>query len=282
MGKKRVSVLGSEEESQLKNKKAVKLEQKKLREGKTAKAPGLAGGQRVVDTAAESIAEMEEIQKRSALPLSEAQTSAPLAKKVIKVRSKNYKTAKSQVDMTQNYSVKDSLALLKKINLTKFDPTVELHLNLGKLGALVTVELPYSTGKTKKIAIADDEFIKKLESGSFDLDFDVLLASSSQMPKLIKFAKILGPKGLMPNPKTGTVVENPEATAKKMSGSNTITLRTEKSAPLIHTIIGKLSQPEKELTANIQAIFGSFASSQLTITKAVIKSTMSPAIKLEV
>lgn len=278
MGKKRVSVLGSEAESDLKAKKAVKLEQKKLREGKTAKAPGLAGGQRVVDTATESLAEFEEIQKRTLVTAPEEEAKAKIKK--IKVRSASYKTAKGKIDVTKAHSIDDALKLLKEVNLTKFDPTVELHINLGKTGVSISAELPFSTGKTRKIGIADDEFIKKLESGNINLDLDLLLASPSQMPKLVKFAKVLGPKGLMPNPKTGTVVEDPAAAAKKMSGSNSVSLKTEKSAPLIHTIVGKLSQPEKELSANINAILNSLLPSQ--IAKVVIKTTMSPGIKLQI
>jgi large subunit ribosomal protein L1 len=286
MGKKRVSVLGSEQEQDLKAKKAVKLQQKKLREGlpagkagKTAKAPGLSGGQRVVDTAAESLAEFEEIQKRSAITAPTPETTTP-AKKITKSRSTAYKSAKAKVDVTKSYSISDALQLLHAVNLTKFDPTVELHLNLTKPGVTVSVELPYPTGKTRKIGIADDEFIKKLESGDLNLNLDLLLASPAQMPKLVKFAKVLGPKGLMPNPKSGTVVADPAAAAKKLTGSNTITLKTEKSAPLIHTVTGKLSQPETELTANIQAIIASLTPSG--ISKIVLKTTMSPAIKLQI
>lgn len=277
MGKKRVSVLGSESEAELKAKKAVKLQQKKLREGKTAKAPGLSGGQRVVDTATESLVELEEIQKRTAQvqPTEESPAAKP---KKIKVRSQAYKTAKGKIDVTQTYSISDSLKLLKEVNLTKFDPTVELHINLAKSNVSVTVELPFSTGKTKRIAIADEATIAKIEAGQ--LDFDVLLASPSQMPQLVKFAKVLGPKGLMPNPKNNTVVDDPKTVAKKMAGTNSVTLKTEKSAPLIHTIIGKLSQPEKELTANIEAILNTLSTSQ--ITKVIIKTTMSPAIKLQI
>jgi large subunit ribosomal protein L1 len=276
MGKKRVSVLGSEEEKVLREKKAVKLEQKKLREGKTAKAPGLGGGQRVVDTASESLAEFEEIQKRTAIVTPEEETKAKAKK--IKVRSGAYKTAKAKVDVTKTYPISEALKLLKEINLTKFDPTVELHINLGKTGVSVSVDLPFSTGKTRQVAIADDATIAKIEAG--DIAFDILYASPSQMPKLVKFAKILGPKGLMPNPKTGTVVDNPAAAAKKLSGSNTVILKTEKSAPLIHTIVGKLSQSEKELSGNIDTILKSL--SQFSISKVVIKSTMSPAIKLQI
>ncbi|MEK7091037.1 MAG: hypothetical protein AAB887_00835, partial [Patescibacteria group bacterium] len=235
MGKKAVAIIGSENEEELKKKQSEKLHQKKLREsGKTAKAPGLAGGQRVVDTTAESLAELEIVEKR--------QQETVEAKKIkqARIRSKPYQAAKSKVTADHLYPISDAIKLLREISLAKFDSTVELHLVLKEKGVSKEIELPHSTGKTRKIGIADDEFIKKLESGTVNLDLDSLYASPDQMGKLVKFAKILGPKGLMPNPKNGTVVANPATAIKKLSDKS-ISLKTEKDAPLIHTIVGKLS-----------------------------------------
>ena len=274
MGKKRVSVLGSAEEEALKKEKLVKLEQKKLREGKSAKAPGLKGGQRVVDTSAESLAELELIQSKNDIPSAEPEKAK--SKKAVHIRSSAYKTAKAKINAEKTYSLSDALNLLRQTSLTKFDPTVELHITLKGSTFSQTVELPYTTGKNRRIAVADDATIAKIESGK--IDFDVLLASPAQMPKVIKLAKVLGPKGLLPNPKTGTVVPDPEAAAKSMSGSISVSLKTEKSAPLIHTIVGKLSQKDTELTKNIETILKALPANNLR--KVVLKSTMSPAIKL--
>jgi len=164
--------------------------------------------------------------------------------------------------------------LLRKVSFAKFDPTVELHLNVKEKGYSFPVTLPHSTGFTKTYAIADDDTLAKIEANK--IDFDILVASPAQMAKLTKFAKILGPRGLMPNPKTGTLVNDPEAAIAQMKTSAVTTLRTEKDAPLIHTVVGKLSQTDKILTENITAILGA---SKL-ITKSVLKSTMSPAIKV--
>ena len=98
------------------------------------------------------------------------------------------------------------------------------------------------------------------------------------MPKLVKYAKILGPKGLMPNPKTGTLIKNIKE-AEKFS-ANTITLKTEKTAPLIHTPVGKVSSKEKNLSENIDAILNGIGKRQ--IIKAYLTSTMGPSVKIKV
>ncbi len=272
MGKKRVSVLGSENEAEIKAKDAVKRQQKKLREGgKTAKAPGLHGGERVVDTAAESLVEYEQIQKKLQA------TPDPVSPKPVlkKIRSRAYKAAKNQVNVSHNYALPDAIKLLRDISLSKTNNTVELHLTLKEKGFSKEIELPHSTGKTRIIATADDTTLKHIAAGH--IDFDVLLASPVQMSALIKFAKVLGPKGLMPNPKTGTVVDDPQETAKKMSGKNTLLLKTEKDTPVIHTVVGKLSMTDDLLTQNISAVLAAVAGKSV---KVVLKSTMSPAIKL--
>jgi len=128
--------------------------------------------------------------------------------------------------------------------------------------------------KAKRIEVADAKTLDKLKSGK--VDFDVLLATADMMPKLVPFARLLGPKGLMPNPKNGTLIKSAKD-AEKFSG-NTMTIKTEKSAPLIHTTIGKVSQDEKELEENVNAIFDAVGRKQ--IERAFISSTMSPSIKI--
>lgn len=279
MGKKAVAIIGSENEEELKKKQVEKLRQKKLREsGKTlpagrqvAKAPGLAGGQRVVDTAAESLAELEVIEKK--------QQEEVVAKKIklSRIRSKPYQIAKSKITVDRLFPLPDAIKLLRDVSLTKFDGTVELHLVLKEKGISKEIELPHSTGKIRRVAVADDATIAKIESGK--IDFDVLYASPDQMGKLVKLAKVLGPKGLMPNPKNGTVVPDPAKSAKTAAGKTSVFLKTEKDAPLIHTTIGKLSAKDADLAANIKAILVAFEGQLL---KVVLKSTMSPAIKISV
>ncbi len=253
MGKKKMAVMGTENEETVKKKATVKREQKKLRKGdKPAEAA-------VVEAGA------------SAAP-------APVEKSVKKarIRSKNYQALKAKVKVDQTYSLSNAIKLLRDVSYSKFDPTVELHISL-KEKTNKEIDLPHATGKIKKVVVATDEIIAKIAANQ--IDFDVLLASPDQMPKLVKFAKVLGPRGLMPNPKNGTVVPSPEKTAKDMSGKNALTLKTEKDAPLLHLVIGKLSMSDQDLSDNISAVTSAISPQ---VTKIVLKSTMSPAIKLTV
>jgi len=139
----------------------------------------------------------------------------------------------------------------------------------------VSVSLPHSTGKTKKIEVADEKTIAKLEKGV--IDFDVLLATPDMMPKLLPFARLLGPKGLLPNPKNGTLIKSKEEAKNFSTGK--MTLKTEKEAPLIHTIFGKVSMEDKKLSENLETIIEAIGRKQ--IVKLFIKSTMSPSARID-
>lgn len=257
MGKKRVSILGTTDEEALRAKSAVKREQKKLRiHEKSAKPPG----------PSESLAEYATVS-----PTAEATPK----RRVIKTRSAAYQRAKHHIDPVKHYSLTDGLELLRRVSLTRFDPTVELHLTLKDKPFTTEVDLPHATGKMRRVAVADAETVAKIAAGR--IDFDVLLASPAQMPQLVKFAKTLGPRGLMPNPKTGTVVADPLATAQTMASRNSLLLRTEKDAPLIHVVVGKLSHTAEQLFQNISAVLAAVGD---RAHKVVLKTTMSPAVKL--
>jgi len=186
-------------------------------------------------------------------------------------------TAKSQVDRTKNYGIEEAVALVKKTNITSFNATVTLHLNLTAKDAPTRVELtfPHAAGAAKKVAIVSDELLAKLDKNI--IDFDILITTPAFMPKLAKYAKLLGPKGLMPNPKAGTVTPNPEAKVKEFEGGKT-QVKAEPKYPLMHVTVGKTSQPEAELVANIRAMIE--AVRPKFIVKATLAATMSPGIKL--
>lgn len=194
--------------------------------------------------------------------------------KKIHVRGKKYLLAKTNFDQLKKYPLKEAIDIVKKTSYSKFDGTVEMHIIVKKENLNVNVNLPFSTGKTKKVEIADEKTLEKLKTGK--IDFDVLLALPDMMPKLVAFARLLGPKGLMPNPRNGTVIKN-EKEAAKFSG-NSIKVKTEKTAPVIHTIIGKVSQKESELEENAKAIFEALGPKQAV--KAYLKPTMGPSVKI--
>ena len=259
MGKTKTAFIGDTLEAP-KTKKAQKAVSQKVR------APGQKGGERVkmIET------EMPEILA------SEIPGKAAAAKRKLHIRGKKYKEYRAKIDRTRLYTISEAVKLVKETSLSKFDGTVELHLVVRKAGLSAKVELPHSTGKTKKVEIADENTIEKLQKNK--IDFDVLLATAEMMPKLVPFARILGPKGLMPNPKNGTIIKESKD-AKKFS-ANTLQIRTEKKAPLIHTAIGKVAMEDKDIKENLESVIA--AVSERQILKAYLKSTMSPSVKLQI
>ena len=230
---------------------------------------GLKGGQRVkIIEAMPAEASAKAGEPQGDRPTSHKATRAP------RLRGKKYNEVKTKVDRNKFYSAKEAISLVKETSYSKFDGSIELHLVIKKLGLSASVALPHAAGREKKVEIASDETIKKLEAGK--IDFDILVATPDMMPKLVPYARILGPKGLMPNPKNGTLV--PDIKKAKSVGGNTITIKTEKEAPLIHTVIGKVSQNEEELNDNLNAIIKAVSEKQ--IEKAYLKATMGPSVKI--
>lgn len=208
----------------------------------------------------------------------EVETEKPVRNEkvlVVTARGKKYLESKGKVSKATLYKVEDAVEAIKSATYSKFDGTMELHLVVKKTGVNVQATLPFSSGKTKKIEIADEKTLAKLKEGK--IDFDLLLATAEMMPKLAMFARLLGPKGLMPNPKNGTVIKT-EKDADKFKG-NLVTLKTEREAALIHTSFGKVSQDTKELVKNVEAIINALGGSK-SIIRAYMKSTMSPSVKL--
>jgi len=201
---------------------------------------------------------------------------APRERRKSRARGKKYQDAIALVDRKKLYPLSEALELLGSLSYTKFDATVELHIVVKKIGLSAKVSFPHSTGKTKVVELADDNTIKKLEKG--EVDFDVLLSTADMMPKLVPFARVLGPRGLMPNPKSGTLMK--DAKDAKSFSANNVLLKTEKKSPVIHTTIGKVSQPKKELAANAEAVFAALAPRQTT--RAYLVTTMGPSVKVDI
>lgn len=221
--------------------------------------------------------------------------------------SKKRKAADSKVDKNKVYSLKEASSIVKTVNTTKFDASVDLHIRLGvdpkKADQAIrgTVTLPHGTGKTKKVLVlctpdkendakaagADyvglDEFVQKIEGGWVDVD--VIIATPSVMPKIGKLGKILGPRNLMPNPKTGTVTNDVAAAVNEVKGGK-IAFKVDK-AGIIHASIGRVSFTPEKIAENSHQLIDAIikakpSSAKGTYLKSVfMASSMSPAIAVD-
>lgn len=192
-----------------------------------------------------------------------------------KTESKRHKENQTVVSKNQTYNPDQALEALKKFKKSKFDETVELHINVKEKGISGQVTLPHGTGKTLRILVADETIINDVSKGK--INFDILIATPSMMPQLAKVARVLGPRGLMPNPKNGTITDKPEEAIKKLS-AGLISYKTEAAAPIIHVAVGKISFEDNKLKDNMKALLSSIGVTN--ISSVTLKSTMSPAIKL--
>jgi len=272
MGKIRVKTLGVEELEEKEKKQA-----KKRAEAKTAKQADTSDGDRL-SLRSHGSSEVKETEKsittESTEPKKKKQKkSAPAAKAK---HSKNYQTVAKMVEK-KPYTLTDAVELLKKLKRAKFDETVELHINTIETGISGNLSLPHGTGKKTIVAIADEKIISDIEKGK--IEFDILISAPEMMPKLAKVARILGPRGLMPNPKNGTVTANPQDLVKKYEGGQ-VSFKTEAKSPIIHLTVGKISFEEKQLLENIKTVLNAINASK--IKNITLKSTMSPAIKIKI
>lgn len=193
-----------------------------------------------------------------------------------RVRSQKYVSARSMVDRTISYPVEQGVELLKTTSYSKFPGTITLHVNLRKEIKPLETSLPFSTGKEIRVAIANDALLADLAQEK--IEFDILITTPDMMPKLAKFARLLGPRGLMPNPKNGTVTTDPQSKAESFKGG-TVSIKPEKKAPLLHIRVGKTNQATEELVANIQAVIAALPLG--SAMKAVIAPTMGPGVKIQ-
>ena len=223
-------------------------------------------------------------------------------------KSKRYAEAAKLVDSTRQYSIEEAVALMKETSTVKFDATVELSFSLNVdprhadqqiRGAMV---LPNGTGKSQKVAVVaqgdkakaaqeagadfvgDMDIIEQIQKGWFG--FDVLIATPDMMGKLGKLGRVLGPKGLMPNPKTGTVTMDVAKAVDEVKKGK-VTYRVDREGNL-NVIIGKESFDNDKLVENFKAIYGVIAKARPAAVKGtymkkiVLSSTMGPGIPVTV
>ncbi len=221
------------------------------------------------------------------------------------MRSKKYKEAVKQIDKTKSYPIDEAIKLVKSTSLTKFDATVEVHIRLGidpKKGdqmVRANVTLPYGTGKTKRIAafcenekvaqgadvIGNEDLIKNIVS-SGKIDFDIAVATPEMMVKLARAAKVLGPRGLMPSPKAGTVVpEDKLAEVINEIKKGKINFKNDDTGN-IHQALGKVSWDDKKIKKNYEVFVEAVMRAKPgTVKGAYIKnislaSSMGPGVKV--
>ncbi len=221
--------------------------------------------------------------------------------------SKKRAAAEAKVDRSKLYALQEAMELVKEANVASFDASVDLHIRLGidprKADQALrgTVSLPHGTGKTKRVAVfctpdkeeearaagADfvglDELVQKVQGGW--TDFDVAIAMPQVMAQVGRIGRILGPRGLMPNPKTGTVTQDIAAAVADVKGGK-ISFRVDKYG-IIHASIGRVSFSPDQLTGNANELLGTIQRMKPASAKGIymrsitVASTMSPGIKVD-
>ncbi len=223
-------------------------------------------------------------------------------------KSKRFKEASTAVESDKQYSLEEAIALTKKNATAKFDETIEVCMNLGidpkqsDQQIRPTVVLPHGSGKTVRVAafvdsanetaakdagadvVGTEEVIDKIVKKGI-IEFDVAVAVPSMMPKLAKAARVLGPRGLMPNPKTDTVGPDVAKMVKEQKGGK-VSFKTDNTSN-IHMIVGKASFEEKQLLENTNVVVEAVkkakpsAAKGIYIKSATISSSMGPAVKID-
>ena len=231
----------------------------------------------------------------------------PITRPKIERRGKKYRELAKSVDSSKTYKLTEAIELATKTSPAKFDASVEVHVRLGvdprqaDQNIRATVSLPNGTGKTIRVAvfapesehaaakkagadvIGDEDFLKQLDKEV--LDFDTLIATPQYMPKLGKYARLLGPRGLMPNPKAGTLATD-VAKAVTEAKAGKVEYRVDKQA-IVHLSIGKVSFGAEKLRQNADAFFASLQAQKPTglkgsyVKTTAISTTQGPGIKIE-
>lgn len=232
----------------------------------------------------------------------------PVTRPKIERRGKKYQELAKKIEADKAYSLSAALALAAETNPAKFDASVEVHVVLGvdprqaDQNVRATVSLPHGTGKTVRVAafVPDEDAAAAIKAGADvageqdvqklldkeQLDFDILVATPQMMPKLGKYARLLGPRGLMPNPKSGTVATDVAKAVKEAKGGR-VEYRVDKQA-IVHLSVGKVSFGADKLSDNAKAFFASLQSVKPTSLKSSyinsvhVTTTMGPGVKVDI
>ena len=278
----------------------VEAEEKFAKAGKKSK-------KHVEEVKAEEARQARKAEAKAAEAAEKPKGAKPVTRPLIERRGKKYQEAAKQIEKGKAYGLKEAIELAIKTSPVKFDATVEAHVRLNvdprqaDQNIRTTLVLPNGNGKTVRVAVfapedivksakaagadkaTDEEFLKDLEKGI--IDFDVLITVPQYMPKLGKFARLLGPKGLMPNPKAGTVTTN-VVDAVKQAKAGKIEYRVDKQS-IVHVGLGKVSFGTDKVLENAEAFFASLkgqkpASIKGQFVKTVfVTTTMGPSISVE-
>ena len=283
------------------------IDDKKEEIAETFAKSGKKSKKHIEEVKAEEERQARKLERKAAEAVEKPKGATPITRPLIERRGKKYQESAKLIDKTKNYNLRDAIELAIKTNPTKFDASVEIHARLGvdprqaDQNIRTTLVLPNGNGKTVRVAVfapldvckaakaagadiaEDEEFLKQLEKGT--IDFDVLISTPQYMPKLGKFARLLGPKGLMPNPKAGTVTMDVEKAVKEAKAGK-VEYRVDKQA-IVHIGVGKVSFGTDKLVENAEAFFNSLkaqkpASLKGSYVKSVfVTTTMGPSIQLE-
>ncbi|MBR3248853.1 50S ribosomal protein L1 [Candidatus Saccharibacteria bacterium] len=287
----------------------VTTEETKVKEPETFAKSGKKSKKHVEEVKAEEERQARKAERKIAETEAAAKPKgvAPVTRPKLERRGKKYQEVAKLVEKGKAYNLKDALELAIKTSPVKFDASVEIHARLGvdprqaDQNIRTTLVLPNGNGKEVRVAVfapldvckaakaagadiaEDEEFLKRLEKGT--IDFDVLISMPQYMPKLGKFARLLGPKGLMPNPKAGTVTTDIEKAVKEAKAGK-VEYRVDKQA-IVHIGVGKVSFGADKLAENANAFFDSLKAQKPTSLKGTyvksvyVTTSMGPSIQIE-
>lgn len=203
---------------------------------------------------------------------------------------KKYQEVREKVERNKNYAVPTAVELAKEVSYSSFDGTIEIHINTAAKNVRGLVSLPFASGKSLNVIafgkgaaesgadiIGDDAKLAEIAKGK--INFDVIVTDPTWMPKLAGAAKVLGPKGLMPNPKNGTIATDLKKAVTEIK-SGKVEYKTERNGQVIHLSVGKVSQSSEEITQNIKILLSTIGKTK--IKQAVLAPTMGPSVKIDV